>query len=86
MAIPNYTHLKLKMPSPHEVIIVDSSFQRAYQCEVESCELASEELAAIRENTTEEAPDSNWIARSFEPAEGVKEVLIDPQNSVDKKV
>jgi hypothetical protein len=58
---------------------------------VESCELtlaviASEELVVIREETTKEAPDSNWATRSFEPAEGVKEVLINPENSMDKKV
>ena len=35
MAIPNYTYLKLKMPAPHGVISVGTSFQRAYECEVE---------------------------------------------------
>ncbi|XP_039771796.1 uncharacterized protein LOC120639948 [Panicum virgatum] len=60
-------------------------------CEVESCELASvviasEDLAVIKEETPEEAPDSKWAAGSFEPAEGVKEVLINPQASGDKKV
>ena len=30
MAIsPNYTYLKLKMPGPHDVITVGSTFQRA---------------------------------------------------------
>jgi hypothetical protein len=48
--------------------------------------IASEELAAIREETTEEAPDSNRAAGSFEPVEGVKEVLINPMKSMDKKV
>jgi hypothetical protein len=91
MAIPNYTYLKLKMVGPHGVITVGSSFQRAYQCEVESCKLASaaitsKELAAIREETVEEAPDSNRATGSFEPAEGMKEVLIEPENFADKKV
>jgi hypothetical protein len=91
MGVPNYTYLKLKMPSPHGVITVGSSFQRAYQCEVESCRLASaviasEELAVIREETMEEARDSNRAAGSFKPAEGVKEVLVNPKNSEDKKV
>ena len=49
MAIPNYTYLKLKMMDPHVVI---TSFQRAYECEIECCEhavviIASRELAAI---------------------------------------
>ena len=37
MAIPNYTYLKLKMSGPHGVITVGTSFQRAYECEVECC-------------------------------------------------
>jgi hypothetical protein len=41
MAVPNYTYLKLKMPSPRGFITIRSSFQRANQCEVESCKLAS---------------------------------------------
>ncbi|XP_025791672.1 uncharacterized protein LOC112872850 [Panicum hallii] len=91
MVVPNYTYLKLKMPGPCGVITIGSSFQHAYQCEVESCKLtsaviATEELAAIREETAEGALDSNRAAGSFEPAEGVKEVLVDPENSTDKKV
>ncbi|XP_066311458.1 uncharacterized protein [Miscanthus floridulus] len=35
MAIPNYTYLKLKMLGPHMVITVGTSFQQAYECEVE---------------------------------------------------
>ena len=76
MAIPNYTYLKLKMSDPHGVITVGTSFQRAYECEVECCErvsaiIASEELVVIKEGTAEEAPDSKWSAGSFEPMEGV---------------
>ncbi|XP_066334225.1 uncharacterized protein [Miscanthus floridulus] len=91
MAVPNYTYLKLKMTGPHGVITIDTSFQHAYECEVECCEhasaiIASEELAIIKEGTIEEAPDSKWLARSFEPMEGIKEVLIDPSSSEDKVV
>ena len=35
MAIPNYTYLKLKMLGPCRVITISTSFQRAYECEVE---------------------------------------------------
>ena len=35
MAVPNYTYLKLKMPGPHGVITISTSFQQAYECEVE---------------------------------------------------
>ena len=37
MAIPNYMYLKLKMPGPCGVITISTSFQRAYECEVECC-------------------------------------------------
>ena len=33
MAIPNYTYLKLKMPSTKGVITVEGSFKQAYYCE-----------------------------------------------------
>jgi hypothetical protein len=89
MAIPNYTYLKLRMSGPRRIITVSASFQRAYECEVECCMLAvvtiaSEELAIIRKDTTEEAPDSKRSAGSFEPTEGTKEVLIDPSSSDGK--
>ncbi|XP_066323156.1 uncharacterized protein [Miscanthus floridulus] len=91
MAVPNYTYLKLKMLVPRGVIIVGTSFQRAYECEVECCEHASamiafEELAVIKEGAAEEAPDPKRSVGSFEPMEGVKEVLIDPSNSEGKVV
>ena len=62
MAIPNYTYLKLKMPGPCGVFTIGTSFQHAYECEVECCEHAtaivtSKELVAIREQVIEEAPD-----------------------------
>ena len=33
MAVPNYTYLKLKMPSPKGVITIEGSFEQAYYCE-----------------------------------------------------
>ena len=48
--------------------------------------IVSKELAAIREVVVEEAPDPKRSARSFEPIEGTKEVLIDPTSSKDKVV
>ena len=91
MAVPNYTYLNLKMLGPHGVITIGTTFYHTYECEVECYEhasaiIASEELAIIKEGTAEEAPDSKRSARSFEPAEGVKEVLIDPSNSKGKVV
>ena len=54
--------------------------QRTYKCEVKCCEHAvtivtSKELAAIREEVVEEAPNPKWWARSFKHLEGAKEVL-----------
>jgi hypothetical protein len=33
MAIPNYTYLKLNMPNPNGVIIVEGSFEQVYYYE-----------------------------------------------------
>ena len=88
---PNYTYLKLKMPGPCGVITIGTSFQCAYECEVECCEhasmiITSKELEIIKEGTVEEAPDSKRPARSFEPTEGIKEILIDLSSSEEKVV
>jgi len=85
MLVPNYTYLKLKMLGPRGVITIGTSFQRAYECEVECCEhaaaiIASSELAAIRERTAGEPLDSKRSAGSFEPVEGIKEIPVDPSN------
>ena len=89
MAVPNYTYLKLKMLGPSGVITIGTSFQRAYECEVECYDdavaiVASKELAAIEKEVTEEAPDPKRSARSFEPVEGAKEALIDSSNPKGK--
>ena len=91
MAVPNYTYLKLKMPGSCGVITIGTSLQRAYECKVECCEhttaiIASKELAAIKKEVAEEAPDPKRSAGSFEPVEGAKEVLIDPSGSEGKVV
>ena len=44
MAIPSYAYLKLKMPGPHDVIIVMGSFQDAYECERLAIEQARRDL------------------------------------------
>ena len=91
MAIPNYTYLKLKISGPSGVITVGTSFQHAYECEVECCGhataiVAFRELAAIKEEVTEEAPDTKKSTGSFESAEGSKEVLVDPGSTEGKMV
>ena len=90
MAIPNYTYLKLKMSGPRGVITVGTSFQRAYECEVEwghaAAVVASRELAALWEEAAEKTPDAKKSTGSFESVEGSKEVLVDPSSFVGKKV
>ena len=91
MAVPNYTYLKLKMPGPRGVITIGTSFQRAYECEVECCGhasavIASEELATLREEVAEKTPDTKTTTRSFKLAEGSKEVHMDPSSSEAKRV
>ena len=91
MAVPNYTNLKLKMLGPCRVITIGTSFQRAYECEVECCGhattiVASGELATLKEEVAEEVPGPKRSARSIEPMEGAKEVLIDPSGFKDKVV
>ena len=90
MAVPNYTYLKLKMPGPKGVITIGSSFEHAYKCDVECVERAEaqaedEALAATLEKMASEALDSmHRHAGSFEPAEGIKKVPLDPSRSDDK--
>ena len=90
MAIPNYTYLKLKIPSPKGVITVASSFEHAYECDVECIEHAeaqaeAEALVATLDKMESEALDSTHRhVGSFEPAEGIKKVPLDPSRSDDK--
>ena len=89
MAIPNYTYLKLKMPGPKGVITVSSSFEHAYECDVECVEYgepveSSTELATKLEALATEAPELKCHAGSFEPAEGTKKIPLNPNNSDGK--
>ena len=90
MAIPNYTYLKLKMPGPRGVITVGSSFEHVYECDVECVEHAEtqaedETLAATLDNMASEALYSTHRhAGSFEPAEGIKKVPLNPNHPDDK--
>jgi hypothetical protein len=85
MAVPNYTYLKLKMPGPNGIITVGTTFQQAYACdracvELASAVVASTELAELRKETCESAPDSNEpkASTAFKSAEDTKMVSIDP--------
>jgi len=89
MTIPNYTYLKLKMPGPKGVITVGSSYEHAYECDFECVKYGeavenSTELALRLEALAAEAPEPKRHAGSFEPAEGTKKILLDPNGSDDK--
>ena len=85
LAVPNYTYLKLKMPSPNSVITMGSSFSHAFMCDHEHFELAttvinSSELSRLGESSTLAVLDCNKPTSSmaFHPLEETKAVGIDP--------
>jgi hypothetical protein len=88
MAIPNYTYLKLKMLGPNGVITVHTTYQHAYECDVNCCEYAeeSEALAAELEARLKEAPNPKRSTGSFKPIERVKEAPLNPSSSNSKTV
>jgi hypothetical protein len=90
MAIPNYTYLKLKMPSPNGVITVGSAHKPAYECDVACTEYAealfeSKALATDLERLSKEIPDPKRHVSSFEPVEEVKLIPLCP-NDPDVKL
>ena len=90
MAIPNYTYLKLKMPGPKRVITISSSYEHAYECDVECIEYgeaieSSAELASGLEALAAEALEPKRCAGSFEAAKGTKKILLN-LNSFDDRV
>ena len=83
MAIPNYTYLKLKMPSPNGVITVESIYEHAYDCDVECIEYAealveAKTLIVNLDRLGSEALDSKRRAGTFEPAQAIKLIPVNP--------
>jgi len=77
------------MPDPKGVITVSSSFEHAYECDVECVEYGeaienSTELIAKLEALAAEALEPKCHAGSFEAAEGTKKIPLDPNNSDGK--
>ena len=82
MAVPNYTYLKLKMPGPNGVITIESTYEHAYDYDVECIEYAeaiveAETLIINLDQLGSEVPDSKRHARTFEPTEAVKLIPVD---------
>jgi hypothetical protein len=75
------------MPGPKGVITVGSSFEHAYECDVECIEHAKalavdKALAADLQRMANEAMDSTQRhAGNFEPAEGAKDIPLDPKTT-----
>ncbi|XP_066348013.1 uncharacterized protein [Miscanthus floridulus] len=89
MAIPNYTYLKLKMLGPNGIITVGSSYEHAYDCDIECVKYAealveAETLITSLDQFSSEAPDSKRHAGMFEPAEAVELIPVDPSCSSDQ--
>ncbi|XP_066344289.1 uncharacterized protein [Miscanthus floridulus] len=83
MAVPNYTYLKLKMSGPNGVITVESTYEHAYDRDIECIEYAeaiteTETLIVNLDQLGSEVPDSKHHARTFEPAEAIKLVPVNP--------
>ncbi|XP_066324254.1 uncharacterized protein [Miscanthus floridulus] len=89
MVVPNYTYLKLKMSGPNGVITVKSTYKHAYDYDVECIEYAkaiveAETLIVNLDRLGSEALDSKHHAGTFEPAEAVKLIPVDPTYPDDR--
>ncbi|XP_066385513.1 uncharacterized protein [Miscanthus floridulus] len=83
MAVPNYTYLKLKMTGPHGVITIESTYEHAYNYDVECIEYAkalmeAEALIVDLDRLGSQLPEPKHRAETFELAEAIKLVPVDP--------
>jgi hypothetical protein len=82
MAVPNYTYLKLKILGPKGIITDGTTYQRAFECDVECSHFAealvrSERLHAKPSSEDQDVPESSKRAAcSFEPAKDVKDAAV----------
>ncbi|XP_066351628.1 uncharacterized protein [Miscanthus floridulus] len=89
MAVPNYTYLKLKMPGPNGIITVESTYEHAYDYNVECIEYAealveAKTLIVNLDRLGDEVPDSKSCASTFEPTEAIKLIPVNPTGSNDR--
>ena len=71
------------MPGPSGIITIESTYEHAYDCDVECIEYAeaiveSEILIANLDQLDSEVPDAKRHIGTFEPAEAVKPIPVDP--------
>jgi len=77
------------MPGPKGVITISSSYEHAYEYDIECVEYgeaveSTTELASRLEALTAEAREPKRHAGSFKPAEGTKKVPLNPDNTDGK--
>ena len=89
MAVPNYTYLKLKMPGPNGVITVESTYEHAFDCDVECIEyvkalVEANTLIADLDRLGSQLLEPKHRARTFEPAEAIKLIPVDPAYPDDR--
>ena len=85
MVVPNYTYLKLKMPGPNGVITIESTYEHAYDCDIECIEYAkalveAETLITDLDQLGSQLPEPKRRAGTFEPTEAVKLVPVKDGN------
>ena len=83
IAIPNYTYLNLKMLGPNGVITVESTYEHAYDCDVECIEYAkalmeAETLIVDLDRLGSQLPEPKHRAGMFERTEAIKLIPVDP--------
>jgi hypothetical protein len=82
IAVPNYTYLKLKIPSLKGIITVGTTYQRAFKCDAECFHFAEalnrfERLHAEPLSVDQDIPESfKQAACSFELAKDVKDAIV----------
>jgi hypothetical protein len=82
MVVPNYTYLKLKIPSPKGIITVGNTYQRAFEWDVACFQSAKVLIWSKRLHVEPPSEDQDILesskkaACSFEPAKDVKDAAV----------
>ncbi|KAK3161145.1 hypothetical protein QOZ80_1BG0072700 [Eleusine coracana subsp. coracana] len=92
MAVPHYPYLTLKMLSPNRIISLHSGLRNSFDCDVQSCEMATKQLmlsdqkeiqkaVGIEEQTGTEVPTKKPTKDKIQTDDiQTKEILLDPED------
>ena len=92
MAVPHYPYLTLKMPGPNGIISLHSDLWNSFDCDVQSCEMATKQLmlsdqkeiqkaVGIEEQTGTEVPTKKPTKDKIQTDDiQAKEILLDPED------